>query len=101
VKIRSFGDNHNYYRVKLYYGFKQNADVRRAVQLCAEQGIDINLQTASFFIGNEQLSFRNRSPMAKWRRGLFRFLFQNSSSAIEFFKIPVDRVVELGIRIEL
>ncbi|MEY3107454.1 MAG: hypothetical protein RIT35_1632 [Pseudomonadota bacterium] len=101
VKIRSFGDNHNYYRVKLYYGFKQNADVRRAVQLCAEQGIDIDLQTASFFIGNEQLSFRNRSPMAKWRRGLFRFLFQNSSSAIEFFKIPVDRVVELGIRIEL
>jgi KUP system potassium uptake protein len=101
VKIRAFGKDHNFYRVKLYYGFKQDADVRRALQLCAEQGIDFDVKTASFFIGSEQLSFRNRSPMPRWRRPLFKFLFQNSSSAIEFFKIPVDRVVELGIRIEL
>jgi KUP system potassium uptake protein len=39
--------------------------------------------------------------MPKWRRSLFRFLTHNSSSAIEYFKIPVDRVIELGIRIEL
>jgi KUP system potassium uptake protein len=101
VKIRAFGKDHNFYRVKLYYGFKQDADVRRALQLCAEQGIDFDVKTASFFIGSEQLSFRNRSPMPRWRRPLFKFLFQNSSSAIEFFKIPVDRVMELGIRIEL
>ena len=101
VKIRSFGEKRNFYRVKLYYGFKQNADVRRALELCVQEGLDINPKNASFFIGSEQLSFRNKSPMPKWRRGLFRFLFHNSTSAIEFFKIPVDRVVELGIRIEL
>ncbi|MDD5631379.1 MAG: potassium transporter Kup [Methylococcales bacterium] len=101
VKIRSFGENRNFYRVKLYYGFKQNADVRRALELCIQEGLDINPKNASFFIGSEQLSFRNKSPMPKWRRTLFRFLFHNSTSAIEFFKIPVDRVVELGIRIEL
>jgi len=101
VKIRAFGENRNFYRVKLYYGFKQTADVRRALELCMQQGLDINPKNASFFIGSEQVSFRNKSPMPKWRRALFRFLFHNSSSAIDFFKIPVDRVVELGIRIEL
>jgi KUP system potassium uptake protein len=101
VKIRAFGENRGFYRVKLYYGFKQNADVRRALELCVQEGLDINPKNASFFIGSEQISFRNKSPMPKWRRALFRFLFHNSSSAIDFFKIPVDRVVELGIRIEL
>jgi len=101
VKIRTFGENRGFYRVKLYYGFKQNADVRRALELCVQQGLEFNPKNASFFIGSEQISFRNKSPMPKWRRGLFRFLFHNSTSAIEFFKIPVDRVVELGIRIEL
>ncbi len=101
VKIRAFGENRDFYRVKLYYGFKQNADVRRALELCVQQGLNFNPKNASFFIGSEQISFRNKSPMPKWRRGLFRFLFHNSTSAIEFFKIPVERVVELGIRIEL
>ena len=101
VKIRAFGKNRDFYRVKLYYGFKQNADVRRALELCVQQGLDFNPKNASFFIGSEQISFRNKSPMPKWRRGLFRFLFHNATSAIEFFKIPVERVVELGIRIEL
>jgi KUP system potassium uptake protein len=101
LKIRRFGKNRNFYRVKLYYGFKQNADVRRALELCVQEGLDINPKSASFFIGSEQIFFRNKSPMPKWRRALFKFLFHNSSSAIEFFKIPVDRVVELGIRIEL
>jgi len=101
IKIRAFGEDRNFYRVKLYYGFKQTADVRRALELCVQEGLDINPKNASFFIGSEQVSFRNKSPMPKWRRALFRFLFHNSTSAIEFFKIPVDRVVELGIRIEL
>ena len=101
VKIRTFGKNRDFYRVKLYYGFKQNADVRRALELCVQEGLDFDPKNASFFIGSEQISFRNKSPMPKWRRALFRFLFHNSTSAIEFFKIPVDQVVELGIRIEL
>ena len=101
VKIRAFGKDKSFYRVKLYYGFKQNADVRRALELCVQEGLDINPKNASFFIGSEQVFFRNKSPMPKWRRALFSFLFHNSSSAIEFFKIPVERVVELGIRIEL
>jgi KUP system potassium uptake protein len=101
VKIRKFGQEREFYRVKLYYGFKQNADVRRALDLLMREGLVFDPKKASFFIGSERVSFRARSPMAKWRRGLFLFLFRNASSPIEFFKIPVDRVIELGIRVEL
>jgi KUP system potassium uptake protein len=101
VKIREFGQERTFYRVKLYFGFKQTPDVRRALELCAQQGLPIVPKDVSFFVGSERLSFRNKSPMPKWRRHLFRFLFHNASSPIEFFKIPVDQVIELGIRIEL
>jgi KUP system potassium uptake protein len=101
VKIRRFGDEGDFYRVKMYFGFQEEQDVRRALQLCSHEGLVIDEKNASFFIGNERISFRRRSPMPKWRRALFRFLLHNASSAIEYFKIPVDRVIEVGIRIEL
>lgn len=101
IKIRSFGKDSNFYRVKLYYGFQQSPDVRQALEQCAQEGLNIDFKRTSFFIGSERLSFRRKSSMPQWRRPLFRFLFHNASSAIEFFKIPVDRVIELGIRIEL
>jgi KUP system potassium uptake protein len=74
--------------------------------LCAQEfreqhQLDIDLKKVSFFVGREFISYRYRSPMPMWRRALSKFLFHSSSSAIEFFKIPVDRVIELGIRVEL
>lgn len=101
VKIRAFGDGGNFFRVKLYFGFQEEQDVRRALQLCRHEGLDIDPKTVSFFIGSERLSFRHKNPMPNWQRSLFLFLTHNSSSAIEYFKVPVDRVIELGIRIEL
>jgi KUP system potassium uptake protein len=101
VKIRSYGTNHQFYRVKLYFGFKQPQDVRRALELCVQQGLDTNPKKVSFFVGREFISFRRNSPMPAWRRPLSSFLFHNSASAIEFFKIPVDRVIEIGNRVEL
>ena len=101
LKIRTFGDNQGFYRVKLYYGFKESADVRRALELCVQEGLNIAPKDTTFFIGSESISFRNRNALSKWRRALFSYLFHNSSSAIEFFKIPVDQIMEIGIRIEL
>ena len=101
VKIRVFGEHGQFYRVKMYFGFQEEQDVRRALQLCRNEGLIIDQKTVSLFVGSERLSFRRRTPLANWRRALFKFLLHNSSSAIEYFKVPVDRVVELGIRIEL
>lgn len=106
VKIRGYGKNRQFYRIKLFFGFQQPQDVRRALELCSEAlkeqcGLIIEPKKVSFFVGREFITFRNRSPMPRWLRPLARFLFQNSSSAIEFFKIPADRVIELGMRVEL
>ncbi|MGR8930460.1 MAG: potassium transporter Kup [Gammaproteobacteria bacterium] len=101
VKIRVFGDNGTFFRVKLYFGFQEEQDVRRALQLCSHEGLDIDPKDVSFFIGSERLSFRRNNPMPIWQRSLFRFLTHNSASAIAFFRIPVECVVELGILVEL
>ncbi len=101
IKIRTFGHQKQFFRIKFYYGFQQNADIRQDLTLCAQEGVNIDLKQASFFISHEQLSFRQRSPMPKWRRALFLFLYHNASNAIDFFRIPSERVIEIGIRIEL
>ncbi len=106
VKIRAYGENGQFYRVKLYFGFTQKQDVRRALELCAQglreqYSLDINLRHVSFFVGREFITFRRNSPMPRWRRPIAGFLFHNSSSAIEFFRIPVERVIEIGVRVEL
>lgn len=101
VKIRSFGDTGNFFRVKLYFGFQEEQDVRRALQLCSQEGLPIDQKTVSFFIGSERLSFRRKNRLPVWQRWLFNFLTRNSANPIAFFKIPVERVIELGIRVEL
>lgn len=101
VKIRSFGKERKFYRVKLYFGFQQNQDVRRALELVVQQGLAMDPETVSFFVGSENIIFKRKSKMPKWRRPIFLFLLHNASSAIGFFKIPVERVVEIGVRVEL
>jgi len=101
VKIRTFGQNRNFYRVKLYYGFDQSQDVRRALSLSIEEGLGIDPKNVSFFVGNQNITFKHSSPMPNWRQPLFLFLVHNASSAIEYFSIPVDQVMEIGIRVEL
>ena len=44
IKIRAFGEKHNFFRVKLYYGFQQSPDVRQALQLCAQEGLNIDFK---------------------------------------------------------
>lgn len=101
MKIRKFGENRDFYRVKFYYGFQQNPDVRKDLELCSQAGINLDFEETSFFIGSEQITFKKHNPLPEWRRVLFLFLFRNASSAIDFLKIPAERVIELGTRINL
>ena len=101
VKIRKFGDKRSFYRVKLYYGFQQDPDVKKDLELCSQAGIKLDFNQTSFFIGSEQITFKKQNPLPEWRRILFLFLFRNASSPIDFFKVPAERVIELGTRINL
>jgi len=99
VEIRKLkGD---FYRLTVQYGFKDEPDIPQALMLCAEQGLNINMMETSFFLGRATLIPKVGSGMALWREKLFIFLFRNASSATSFYKIPSNRVVELGTQVVL
>jgi KUP system potassium uptake protein len=72
----------------------------RALALCRVQHFHINLMDTSFYIGREKLRPR-RTGFLRWRDRLFMFLNSIALDATEFFRIPPNRVVELGGQIEL
>ena len=91
----------NFFRLNVQYGFKDDPNIPQALALCAEQGLVIDMMSTSFFLGRATLVPRIGSEMAYWREKLFIFLFRNSSSATSFYKIPSNRVVELGTQVVL
>ena len=69
--------------------------------MCAGAGLEFNLLDTSYFIGRETLIPRLNSEMAFWREKIFVAMFRNGGSATAFFKIPSNRVVELGTQVVL
>ena len=91
----------DFYRVTVQYGFKDEPDIPLALSFCAAQGLDIDMMETSFFLGRATLIPQVGSGMALWREKLFIYLFRNAGSATSFYKIPSNRVVELGTQVVL
>jgi KUP system potassium uptake protein len=92
---------HGFYQVTATYGFSQQPSVPEILQCCADKGLRTNAMDTSYFLGRETLLTTGRSGMARWRKVLFAFLSRNARTATSFFHIPPNRVVEMGIQIEL
>lgn len=93
-----------FHRVFVRYGFKDDPDLPRALELCANLGLPFELMETSFFLGRETvvgLPPSQHSRMARWRQILFNWMFRNADTATAFFKIPPNRVVELGAQVEI
>jgi KUP system potassium uptake protein len=88
-------------RVIAHYGFKDEPDVPRALELAAAKGMKFEMMETSFFLSRQTLIPTVGPGMALWREKLFALMSRNASSATTFFRIPANRVVELGTRIEL
>ncbi|MGB7500953.1 MAG: potassium transporter Kup [Azonexus sp.] len=99
VEVHRLGGNFS--QVIVQYGFKDESDIPAALALCASVGLDIELMDTSFFLGRETLIPKLGSEMAYWRELLFVAMFRNAGSATAFFKIPSNRVVELGTQVVL
>ena len=91
----------DFYRMIVRYGFKDEPDVPRALELAAAKGMKFEMMETSFFLSRQTLIPKVGPGMALWREKLFAVMSRNASSATTFFKIPANRVVELGTRIEL
>ncbi|MBZ0097386.1 MAG: potassium transporter Kup [Sulfuricella sp.] len=99
VEVQSLPNN--FYRVIVRYGFKDEPDIPRALELCEQYGLSFDRMTTSYFLGRETLIPRLGSEMAMWREKLFVAMFRNAGSAASFFKIPPNRVVEVGTQVVL
>lgn len=91
----------NFFRIQIRYGFAQDPNVPAVLQRCKEFGLPISMMETSFFLSRETLISTIRPGMATWREHLFISMAKNAVSATDFFKIPANRVVELGTQIEL
>jgi len=90
-----------FYRVMVQYGFKDEPDVPQALTMCAEAGLHFTALETSYFIGRATLIPRLGSDMAFWREKIFVAMFRNAGSATSFFRVPSNRVVELGTQVVL
>jgi KUP system potassium uptake protein len=93
---------YEFYRVTAHYGFKDEPDVPEALAQAAKHlGIEFNMMNTSFFLSRQTLVPTLAPGMALWREKLFAAMSRNAANDTAFFKIPANRVVELGTWIEL
>ncbi len=99
VKVEDMGNG--FYRLYAYYGFKDEPDVPAALTACQPFGLEFNMMQTSFFLSRETIISTGIPGMALWREHLFIALARNAESAMSFFKIPTNRVIELGSQVEI
>lgn len=90
-----------FYRMTVRYGFKEEPDIPLALAGCAEKGHEFDMMDTSFFVSRETVISTDMPGMAVWREKLFATMARNAQRSIEFFKIPPNRVVELGAQVEI
>ncbi len=99
VTIRSLGQGLS--EVVLRYGFMENPDVPLALLQASEHGLAIDREDITYFLGRETLVVTSSPGMAIWRERIFVFMARNAVRAAGFFKLPTERVAELGVQVEL
>ena len=88
-------------RIVARYGFMETPNVPHVLALAREQGLDLPLENASFFLGRERVTPGKGGQMQRWRQALFAYLLRNGLGATAFFKIPPNQVIELGSQLKL
>jgi KUP system potassium uptake protein len=90
-----------FFRLIIRYGFMQETDVPAALVKVESCGPEFKMMDTSFFLARQTLLTSDRPGMAIWREKLFAWMLRNAESAMEFFKLPPNRVVELGSQVEI
>ncbi|NMO21161.1 potassium transporter Kup [Pyxidicoccus fallax] len=88
-------------RITARYGFMEDPSIPDILKRCREKGLPFNVMSTSFFLGRETLIVSKNPGMAMWREAIFVWMSRNARSATAFFRIPPNRVVEMGAQVEL
>jgi KUP system potassium uptake protein len=99
ISIESLGDN--LFNVRVQYGFMEDPDVPAALMQARQRGLVLDLDDLTYFLGRETIIVTPEHGMAVWREKLFVLMARNAVRATAFFRLPPERVVELGVQVEM
>lgn len=99
VKVKALGQN--FWQVTVHYGFMNTPNIPHALELTQETGLPISLFETTYFLSRETVVPTAGSGMAKWREQLFSAMSRNAGGVVDFFRLPLNAVVELGTRVQI
>jgi len=99
IEVVHLGDN--FHSVVARYGFMQQPNIPRVLERCDLQGLTFNMMETSFFVGRVTIVPARKSRFGAMRCKIFEALHRNALAATEFFRIPPNRVIELGSQVEI
>ena len=97
LKVTNLGDN--FHTIIAEYGFMQQPNVPRLLHRCGSDGLTFNLMDTSFFVGRVKIVPAKQSALGRFR--IFEIMHRNALAATDFFRIPPNRVIELGSQTEI
>ena len=89
------------YNVRVQYGFMQDPNVPETLVQAKAKGVAVDLDDVTYFLGRETIIVTRHDGMATWREKLFVFMARNAVRATAYFRLPPERVVELGVQVEM
>lgn len=96
IKTEKLGGG--FYRMVAHFGFMESPQLSTVLALARGQGLDLDPEKTSFYIGRENLIPGEPSKMARWRTNLFILMSRNAADASSFFNLPPEQVIEVGVR---
>jgi KUP system potassium uptake protein len=99
IKARGLGSG--FWQIEAHFGFAQTPNVPRELGRAEIPGLKLDPNQLSFFVGRANVKSSSRPGMARWREHLYSGLARIATRPTEFFRIPPDRVVELGTEVEI
>jgi len=91
----------HFYQAVLRYGFMEEPDVSKGIDLLARHGLKFEAEDTTFFLGKATLARAQKRGLFTWRRELFRWMQRNSPATAEYFNLRPERVIELGTRVTI
>ena len=101
VKVQALGNN--MFQVNVHYGFKDEPDIPRAIEeACILANASFNAMETSFFMSRQTvIPVVRNGGMVQWREKLFAMMSRNAGDAADYYKLPTNRVIELGAQVEI